>query len=58
LIGGAICYCKSKKDVDEEGGEKDSRTIYKTSIKSKNIHKRETKENLVLASSIHPEEEI
>jgi hypothetical protein len=58
LVSGAVCYCRSRKGEDNEGGETESRTIFKTQIKSKNIHKRETKENLVPAHAIHPEEEI
>jgi hypothetical protein len=30
LIGVAVCYYRSKKaDVDPEGGEKDSKTLFK-----------------------------
>lgn len=59
LISVAVCYCRNKNKNDHsEGGEKESRTIFKASIKSKNVHRRETKENLVPANSIHPEEEI
>ena len=56
--GAWCCYKKGCFGDQKEGGENESRSIFKTSIKSKNIHKRETKENLVPASSVHPEEEI
>jgi hypothetical protein len=29
LIVGAVCYYRSKKDGDKEGGEKDSKTLFK-----------------------------
>ena len=40
------CFCKGKGD-DKEGGNAENRTLFKKEVKSKNAHKRHTKEQLV-----------
>jgi hypothetical protein len=48
--GAAVAFFVFRKKQDDfvaEGGEKQSKQLYKTQIKSKNSHKREAKETLV-----------
>ena len=60
-IGGIVyCKCNNKccfadKEGDMEGGATD-KTLFKKEVKSKNSHKRHTKENLMPAFKVAEEE--
>merc|ERR1712146_558242 len=62
LAIGGIIYCKCNKKCcfeekeDLEGGQRTDRTLFKKEVKSKNSHKRHTKESLVPAFKVAEEE--
>ena len=62
LAIGGIVYCKCNKKCcfeekeDLEGGQRTDKTLFKKEVKSKNSHKRHTKESLVPAFKVTEEE--
>ena len=46
------------KSLDYEGGEKESKTIFKDKIKRKNTQRNETKETLIPVLFINPDVEF
>ena len=62
LAIGGIIYCKCNKKCcfeekeDLEGGQKTDKSLFKKEVKSKNSHKRHTKESLVPAFKVAEEE--
>ena len=58
VVAGALLLIYFAKSLDYEGGEKESKTIFKDKIKRKNTQRNETKETLIPVLLINPDVEF